>query len=64
MKTALRITAIFAAMCLLCATVSAAVKYPDATDRFFVNDFAEVISDEDNGEIFSRAVKLEQKTTA
>lgn len=64
MKTALRITAFFAVICLLCTTASAAVKYPDATDRFFVDDFAGVISDEDNEEIFSRAVKLEQKTTA
>lgn len=64
MKTALRITAFFAVICLLCTTVSAAVKYPDATDRFFVDDFAGVISNEDNEEIFSRAVTLEKKTTA
>lgn len=64
MKIILKITAFTAALCLFTSTVFAANKYPDPTDRFFVDDFAGVISSEDSEEIFSRAVKLEEKTTA
>lgn len=38
--------------------------YKKPTQRFFVNDFADVISQEDENEIYSRALSLESKTTA
>lgn len=44
--------------------VSAKDKYPSPTSRFFVNDFADVIDSEAENEIYSRAVSLQEKTTA
>ena len=38
--------------------------YPKPTDKFFVNDYANVLSDSAEEEIYSRGVALEQKTTA
>ena len=38
--------------------------YPTPTDRFFVNDFADIISDEDENEIYNDAANLYNKTTA
>src|SRR5690554_160902 len=34
------------------------------TDRFFINDFADVISQQDEQEIFSLGVQLQEKTGA
>ncbi len=42
----------------------AAQKYPDPTERFFVNDFGNVISSSDEDEIYERGVNLQQSTTA
>lgn len=38
--------------------------YPTATKEFYVNDFADVISAEDEQKIFANAVTLAEKTTA
>ena len=38
--------------------------YPTPTDRFFVNDFADIISDEYENEIYNDAANLYNKTTA
>ena len=38
--------------------------YPTATEEFYVNDFADVISETDEQKILSNAVVLAQKTTA
>ena len=38
--------------------------YPTATKEFYVNDFADVISEDDEQKILSNAVTLEEKTTA
>ncbi len=38
--------------------------YPEPTDKFFVNDFANVISDTAEEEIYSRGVALNNKTEA
>lgn len=64
MKILLKISAFITALCLFTVTAFAANKYPDPTDRFFVDDFAGVISSADSEEIFSRAARLEEKTTA
>lgn len=42
----------------------AANKYPEASKRFFVNDYAGVISDSAEEEIYSRAAALYEKTEA
>lgn len=39
-------------------------KFPKATEKFFVNDFADTISEADETEIYSRGVALQQSTTA
>lgn len=39
-------------------------KYPEPTERFFVNDFADVIEPAAEDAIYSRAVALQEKTTA
>ena len=45
-------------------TPSAAKKYPEPTERFFVNDYADVIDSSAEDEIYSRAAALYDKTTA
>lgn len=51
-------------MLLLVVPVSAANKYPEPTSRFFVNDFADVIEQAAEEEIYSKAAALQEKTTA
>lgn len=51
-------------MLLLVLPVSAADKYPEPTSRFFVNDFADVIEQAAEDEIYSKAAALQEKTTA
>ena len=53
-----------AIMVILPSACFAAQKYPDPTDRFFVNDFGDVISAADEDEIYERGVNLQQSTTA
>lgn len=60
---------IFAAVLLLLlylTPISAAAdnNYPEPTSHFFVNDFANVIDSGAEDEIYSRAVALQEKTTA
>lgn len=50
---------------MLCGCGSGAEsKYPEPTERFFVNDFAEVIDPAAEDSIYSRAAALQEKTTA
>ena len=55
-----------AAVLLLLASVGAAAakKYPEPTDRFFINDYADVIDSSAEDEIYSRAAALYEKTGA
>ena len=60
---------IFAAVLLLLlylTPISAAAdnNYPEPTSRFFVNDFADIIDSGAEDEIYSRAVSLQERTTA
>ena len=47
----------------LCIPASAAIRW-NPTDRFFVNDFADVISSEDEDRIYQAGVQLYEKTKA
>lgn len=61
-------------ICLLAAAAVAAAlcgcgessenKYPEPTERFFVNDFADVLDQTAEDAIYSRSVALQEKTTA
>lgn len=55
-----------AAVLLVLANVGAAAakKYPEPTDRFFINDYAGVIDSSAEDEIYSRAAALYEKTGA
>ena len=55
-----------AAVLLVLASVGAAAakKYPEPTDRFFINDYADVIDSSAEDEIYSRAAALYEKTGA
>lgn len=55
-----------AAVLLVLANVGAAAakKYPEPTDRFFINDYADVIDSSAEDEIYSRAAALYEKTGA
>lgn len=55
-----------AAVLLVLASVGAAAakKYPEPTDRFFINDYADVIDTSAEDEIYSRAAALYEKTGA
>lgn len=64
MKKLINIIAAAVAVLLLVLPVSAANKYPEPTSRFFVNDFADVIEQAAEDEIYSKAAALQEKTTA
>lgn len=49
---------------LLVVPAFAAAKYPEPTEQFFVNDFADCISDEDEKEMFNMARALYEQTKA
>lgn len=62
-----RFLAVFCAAVLLAISavpVFAAVKYPEPTEQFFVNDFADCISDEDEKAMFDMARALYEQTKA
>lgn len=62
-----RILSIAVAAVLLVLTgicAAAAKKYPEPTDRFFINDYAGVIDSSAEDEIYSRAAALYEKTGA
>ena len=64
MKKIINIIAAALAAVLLVLPVSAAAKYPSPDKRFFVNDFADVIEQTAEDEIYSKAAALQEKTTA
>ncbi len=64
MKKLINIITAALAVFLLVVPVSAANKYPEPTSRFFVNDFADVIEQAAEDEIYSKAAALQEKTTA
>lgn len=64
MKKILSIAAILLLTVLVLCSCGSEEGYPKPTENFFVNDFADVISDSDEAEILSKAVALNDKTTA
>lgn len=52
------------ALCLLVCGCEDKSSFPTANQEFYVNDFANVLSAEDENEILSKAVTLNNKTTA
>ena len=63
MKRLISIAAVLLVLFALCGCEEKD-KYPEPTDNFYVNDFADVMTDSDEGEFLSRAVALEKATTA
>lgn len=57
-------TAVIAAVLLLLALPAAALSLPAPTERFFVNDFADVLSSETEDIIYAAGVQLFEKTGA
>ncbi|MBR7131963.1 MAG: TPM domain-containing protein [Clostridia bacterium] len=63
MKRKILIAVISLFLVLLCGCEESS-SFPEPTEYFFVNDFAEVLTDTHEAEIVSKAAALEQKTTA
>ena len=63
MKRLLSIAAVLLVVFSLCGC-EAEEKYPNHTESFYVNDFAEVLSDADEQELLTKAVALQNATTA
>lgn len=63
MKRIFKFAVILVLVCLLCGCRQTEEKLTP-TENFYVNDFADVISDDAESEMFSKAVALNQKTTA
>ena len=63
MKRLISIAAVLFLLFALCGCEEEE-KYPQPTDNFYVNDFADVMTDSDEQEFLSRAVALEKATTA
>lgn len=64
MKRIKSIAAAALAVCIFILPLSAANKYPKPTSQFFINDFAEVIEQSAEDEIYSKGAALQEKTTA
>ena len=64
MKKIINIITAALAVCIFILPLSAANKYPKPTSQFFVNDFAEVIEQSAEDEIYSKGAALQEKTTA
>lgn len=62
MKRIISIAVIFLLAVLLCGCEEEGL--PKATENFFVNDFADVISDSDEAKILTSAIALNEATTA
>lgn len=58
------ITAVLLCFSLCSCSLEKEEKYPAATEKFFVNDFADIIDAKDEDEIYSMCVALFEKTTA
>ena len=63
MKRLISIAAVLLVLFALCGCEEKD-KYPEPTENFYVNDFADVMTDSDESEFLSRAVALEKATTA
>lgn len=63
MKRILSIAVIFLTLLFLCSCNEEEL-YPQATEYFYVNDFADIIPDSDRAEIISKAASLAEATTA
>lgn len=57
--------ALLMSMLLSClfSDVMASTKY-QPTDRFFINDFANILSDETENQVYQNAIQIQEKTTA
>ena len=64
MKKILCIAAVFLLIFTFCSCGSVEEKYPEHTEKFYVNDFANVIDDNTETEFYSKAVALNKVTTA
>ncbi len=64
MKKLINIITAALAVCIFILPLSAANKYPKPTSQFFINDFAEVIEQSAEDEIYSKGAALQEKTTA
>ena len=64
MKKFINIITAVLAVCIFILPLSAANKYPKPTSQFFINDFAEVIEQSAEDEIYSKGAALQEKTTA
>ena len=64
MKKIINIITAALAVCIFILPLSAASKYPKPTSQFFVNDFAEVIEQSAEDEIYSKGAALQEKTAA
>ena len=64
MKKIINIITAALAVCIFILPLSAANKYPKPTSQFFINDFAEVIEQSAEDEIYSKGAALQEKTTA
>ncbi len=60
----LRLSALICAVLMLVGILTGAAQIPNPTNEFFVNDFADVISDSDEAEIMQSAVALYNATKA
>ncbi len=64
MKKIIRILNFAVAICILLSVSAFAMEIPSPTDEFFVNDFANVISNEDEEELMAIGASLYKQTTA
>lgn len=64
MKKLFKATALAVVLCFALSVLAVAIDLPEPTDEFFVNDFANVISDEDEEEIMAIGASLYNQTTA
>ncbi|MBR7071409.1 MAG: TPM domain-containing protein [Clostridia bacterium] len=60
----LLITAVTLSLLLLSGCGEAKDPYPEPTERFFVNDFADLLAEADEQTIYNAGVQLQEKTTA
>ncbi len=63
-KYILKIAGIFVLMIAAIGVLTGAVSYPAPTSNFFINDFANVISDSDENEILQKGIALYNATKA
>ncbi len=64
MKRIISIAVIFILALTLCSCAEDGEIFPEPTERFFVGDFADVISDSDEEQLYTNAVALQRDTEA